>query len=453
MKLTKGLDLPITGIPSQVITDGPQIDSVALNGLDFHGLKPRMLVAEGDIVRRGQALFVDKDAPEVLYVAPGSGRVRAINRGPRRVLETVVVDLDESDEGESFASYAATDLKTLDRKKAQENLYQSGLWTSLRTRPYSKVPLPGSVPHSIFVTAMDSEPLAPDAAIIIQSAPEDFTNGLEVLSRLTDGPVFVCHYPDADIPGRGATRSDFRDFDGPHPAGLPGTHIHFLDPVSTGKTVWSIGYQDVIGVGRLFTTGRLNVERIVGITGPLAANPRLVRTRTGASMHNLTENEIRLDVDGGGPCRMISGSVTNGRHAHDQFAYLGRYDRQITLMEEDRRREPFGWIIPRRTKYSFINVHLSALFRDTLKFPLGTNLNGSPRAMVPLGSYERVVPLDVLPTQLLRALLVLDTDTAQALGALELDEEDLALCTFVCHSKYEYGEALRESLAKIEKEG
>ena len=449
MRLSKGLDLPITGKPSQVISEGPSIHSVALNGRDFHGLKPRMLVAEGDKVRKGQALFVHKDAPEVYYVAPGAGRVRAVNRGPRRILETIIIDLDHSDDEETFAQYRAEILTDLTREQVQENLYRSGLWTAFRTRPYSKVPHPGSVPNSIFVTAMDSEPLAPDAAVIIQRAPTDFANGLEIINKLLDGNVFVCHYPGANLPGRDISRTQFRDFDGPHPAGLAGTHIHFLDPVHSGKTVWSIGYQDVLAVGRLFVSGHLDMERIISIAGPLALNPRLITTRMGASVQDLTENEIRS----GHPCRIITGSVTSGQQAAEQFAFLNRYDRQLTLMEEDRRQEAFGWIIPHRKKYSFINVHLSALFRQGLKFPFGTNLNGSPRAMVPLGSYERVMPMDLLPTQLLRALLVLDTDTAQALGALELDEEDLSLCTFVCHSKYEYGEALRVNLKKIEKEG
>ncbi|MEM7255088.1 MAG: Na(+)-translocating NADH-quinone reductase subunit A [Pseudomonadota bacterium] len=449
MKLIKGLDLPITGEPVQAVNEGRPIDSVALNGLDYHGLKPRMLVAEGDTVRKGQPLFVHKDDPEIQYVAPGAGRVRAVNRGPRRVLETVVIDLDGTDAEETFEQVSPESLSSLARETVQETLYRSGFWTAFRTRPFSKVPSTGSVPRSIFVTAMDSEPLAPDAAVIIDRAVDDFAHGLEVLSRLTDGAVYVCHYPGADLPGRRATRSEFHEFDGPHPAGLPGTHIHFLDPVSSQKTVWSVGYQDVIAIGRLFTTGRIDVERVVGITGPLASNPRLVTTRVGASLYNLTEDEVKA----GTPCRIISGTVTSGHHAHDQFAYLGRYHRQVTLMEEDHKQHGLGWLIPSKTKYSFINVHLSALFREVLKFPLGTNLNGSPRAMVPLGSYERVIPMDLLPTQLLRALLVLDTDSAQALGALELDEEDLALCTFVCHSKYEYGEALRASLEKIEKEG
>ena len=217
MKLFKGLDLPITGEPLQMISDEPPVHSVALNGRDFHGLKPRMLVVEGDTVCKGQPLFVHKDAPEVHYVAPGTGRVRAVNRGPRRILETVVIDLDHSDDEETFAQYSIEALTGLTREQVQETLYRSGLWTAFRTRPFSKVPLPGSVPNSIFVTAMDSEPLAPDATLIIQRASADFANGLEVINKLLDGDIFVCHYPGANLPGHDISRMQFRDFDGPHP--------------------------------------------------------------------------------------------------------------------------------------------------------------------------------------------------------------------------------------------
>lgn len=449
MKLSKGLDLPILGDPVQEIHRGPQVRRVAVNGLDYIGLKPRMMVAEGDTVAKGQPLFVHKEAPEVFYTAPAAGRIEAVNRGPKRVLETIVIEVDETGGEITFDDHAPDALGAVTADEARNTLFRSGLWTSFRTRPFSKVPLVGDVPRSIFVTAMDSEPLAPDAGLIIKRAADDFAAGLKIIAKLTDGNVFVCHYPRDDLPGRDLERVVFRDFDGPHPAGLAGTHIHFIDPVTAEKTVWTIGYQDVIAIGRLFATGRLDTERIISIAGPLATTPRLLRTRLGASTDELTNGEI----DAATPCRIISGSVLGGRVAAGHFAYLGRYHRQITLMEEDTRREVLGWLIPKMEKYSFINVQLSSLVRRTRKFAFGTNLNGSPRAMVPLGSYERVVPMDILPTQLLRAIVIRDTDTAQALGVLELDEEDLALCTFVCHSKYEFGEALRASLEKIEKEG
>lgn len=449
MKLSKGLDLPIAGAPAQEIQNGPAIRQVAVNGQDYIGLKPRMLVAEGDTVANGQPLFVHKEAPGVNYVAPAAGTIKAIHRGPKRVLETIVIDVDETGDDVAFEACDAAAIGELSRDQVAANLHKSGLWTSFRTRPYSKVPLADEAPRSIFVTAMESEPLAADAGLVIKRSPEDFAAGLEAVSKLTEGSVYVCHYPRDQLPGSDIFKVSFRDFAGPHPAGLAGTHIHFVDPVNAEKSVWTIGYQDVIAIGRLFLTGKLNTERVISIGGPLARNPRLIVTRVGASTDELTHGEIA----DGAPCRVISGSVLTGRIAADQFAFLGRYHRQITLMEEDSKRDVLGWIVPRTDKFSLLNTHLSSLFRKSAKFAFGTNLNGSPRAMVPLGTYERVVPMDLLPTQLLRALIIRDTDTAQALGALELDEEDLALCTFVCHSKYEYGEALRASLEKIEKEG
>ncbi|MTI16048.1 Na(+)-translocating NADH-quinone reductase subunit A [Rhodobacteraceae bacterium RKSG542] len=449
MKISKGLDLPITGAPQQEISQGAPVRRVAVNGGDFVGLKPKMLVAEGDRVKKGDPLFVDKQSPEINYVAPGAGVVEAINRGARRVLETVVIRLDAQEEEVSYTSFEAGALSDVSREAVCEELAKSGLWTSFKTRPYSKVPAYGSVPHSIFVTAMDSNPLAADAGTIINGARGDFEAGLEVISKLTDGRTFLCHYSRDQLPGADIAGVQMAAFDGVHPAGLAGTHIHFLDPVNESKTVWSVGYQDVIAIGRLFLTGKLDTRRVIAISGPKAKNPRLIETRAGADLVDLLEGEINLDV----PVRVVSGSVLSGTKAEGQFAYLGRYHNQVTLMEEDSKQDVLGWVRPFMSKWSNLNVHPSSLLRASLKFPFGTNRNGSVRAMVPLGSYERVVPMDILPTQLLRALVTLDTDLSQKLGALELDEEDLALCTFICHSKNEYGAALRASLEKIEKEG
>ena len=237
-------------------------------------------------------------------------------------------------------------------------------------------------------------------------------------------------------------------FDGPHPAGLAGTHMHFLDQPSITKTVWSVGYQDIIAIGKLFLTGFLDIERIVSICGPLAKTPRLIKTCMGASLDDLLKNELLNDD----PCRVISGSVLSGSIAEDELSFLGRYSRQITLIKEDTEKISFGWIKPQPNKFSVMPVLISA-FKSSKLFNLTSNLNGGRRAMVPTGVFETLMPQDFLPTQLLRSLIVMDTDVAQSLGALELDEEDLALVTFACPAKYEYGAALRDSLQKIEKEG
>ncbi|WP_109314557.1 Na(+)-translocating NADH-quinone reductase subunit A [Pseudovibrio ascidiaceicola] len=450
MKITKGLDLPITGAPNQEIHKGPEVRRVAVNGGDYNGLKPRMLVAEGDRVVKGQPLFNDKRSPEINYVAPGAGVVEAVNRGARRVLETIVIKLDDGNEEQiAFSKFDNSALATLDASVVREQLAKSGLWTSFRTRPYSKVPVFETQPRSIFVTAMDTNPLAADAGVIINANAGAFEAGLQIVSKLTDGRTFVCHSPKDNLPGASVAGVQMESFEGKHPAGNAGTHIHFLDPVNENKTVWTIGYQDVIAIGNLFLTGELDVSRVVSVAGPLASKPRLVTTRIGADLNDLLAGETLPGI----PARVVSGSVLSGTIAADQFAFLGRYHTQVTLMEEDHKQDVVGWVRPFMTKWSNLNVHPSGFFRTKLQFPFGTNKNGSIRAIVPLGTYEKVMPLDVLPTQLLRSLMVLDTDMAQKLGALELDEEDLALCTFICHSKNEYGAALRANLDKIEKEG
>ncbi len=441
--------MPIAGAPVQTIHEGPKITKVAVNGRDFIGLKPKMLVAEGDKVKKGQPLFLHKASEDVMYVAPGGGTITAINRGPRRVLETIVITLDDTEEEVTYEAYALNQLSALPREAVQKRLYESGQWTYFKTRPYSYVPEQDTVPHSIFVTAMDTNPLAADPKVIIAENAEAFGAGVDVISRLTDGHVYVCHAPDAKMPGVTTESAVFETFEGPHPAGLAGTHIHYLDPVGPEKMVWSISYADVIAIGNLFKNGKIDTDRTIALAGPLATNSRLIKTRVGASTDELTAGEAEIGID----CRVVSGSVLSGVHAHDHFGFLSRSALQITLIEEDMKQRVLGWVNASPNNWSFNNVHLSSLFGGDKKFAFTSNQRGGRRAMVPFGSYERVIPLDILPTQLLRALVTLDTDQSQKLGALELDEEDLALCTFICHSKYEYGEALRANLTKIEKEG
>jgi Na+-transporting NADH:ubiquinone oxidoreductase subunit A len=295
---------------------------------------------------------------------------------------------------------------------------------------------------------MDTNPLAVNPQLVIDEYAADFANGLTVLEKLTDGKVHVCHAPEATIPTPSADRIEKHSFSGPHPAGLAGTHIHFIDPVSVNKTVWTINYQDVIAVGKLFTTGKLWVERIISLAGPLVDKPRLIKTRLGASTEDLVQGEIQ-NV----PSRIVSGSVLNGHSARNWAAFLGRFHTQVSVIAEGDKREVLGWVRPELdNKFSLYNVFFTKIFGKK-DLPLSSSQNGSPRAMVPTAGFERVVPMDILPTQLLRALLVKDTDTAQALGCLELDEEDLALCSYVCSGKYEYGPALRTNLTQIEKEG
>lgn len=417
---------------------------VALLGDDYNGMKPTLAVKVGDQVKKGQVVFEDKKTPGVKYTAPAAGTVVEINRGAKRKFESLVIEV--SGEEEVTFDAIGQNWKDLNRDYVASVLVESGLWTTLRTRPFDKVPSIESVPSSIFVTAIDTDPLAVNPEIAVAQKSEEFLLGLRALIQLTDH-IHVCVGPTVDVPGEGVEGVEFHVFDGPHPAGLPGTHIHLIDPVGPNKTVWHIGYQDVSAIGTLVLTGKLDSQRYISIGGPAAKEPRLLLTCVGASLDELTENE--LNDDG---VRVISGSVLSGRRASAPVNFLGRFHNQISLLSEGNHRDFLGWQKPGFDQFSVTRAFASAL-NSAKSFAMTTSKGGSKRSMVPIGSYEKIMPLDILPTQLLRALIVGDTEQAQLLGCLELAEEDLALCTFVCPGKYEYGPILRKSLTTIEIDG
>ena len=446
IKIKRGLDLPISGQPLQQIEPAQPCTRVALLGGDYHGLKPSMSVQVGERVKRGQVVFVDKSTPGVLFTAPAGGVVSAINRGAQRVLQSLVIELDAGvEEAVSFACYPREQLAELAPQAVRDNLLASGLWAALRTRPFSKVPAVDAVPSSIFVTAIDTQPLAADPQLIINQYADDFASGVQLLTRLAK--VFLCKAAGAELPAEQLPGVQLAAFSGPHPAGLPGTHMHFLDPVSLSKSVWQIGYQDVIAIVKLFTTGQLWVERVVALAGPVVNKPRLLLTRLGADVDELSAGQLHQGFN-----RVISGSVLGGRTARGPLAFLGRYHLQVACLHEGDERELLHYLRAGVNKHSVLNIFVSKL-HAAKRFAFDTSTNGSPRAMVPVGNYEQVMPLDILPTQLLRYLIVGDTEMAQKLGCLELDEEDLALCSYVCAGKYEYGPILRDNLSRIEKEG
>ena len=442
MKIKKGLDLPINGSPKQEISNTILTKKVALLGDDYIGLKPTMLVNVGDEVKKGQLLFTDKKTPGVKFTSPASGKVIEINRGERRAFKSIVIEKSGNDEV-TFKSYSEKELDSLNSEQIKENLIESGLWTSIRVRPFSKVANPETTPHSIFVTAMDSNPLAPQIEKVIAGKEKAFENGLKVLNNLIEGSIFLCKAPNTKIPIISSPKLKVEEFEGPHPSGLVGTHIHFLDPVSSSKKVWYVTLQDVIAIGMLFTTGKIFTERVISLGGSQVKNPTLIKTEIGASIDELVKD---LLVEGEN--RVISGSVLSGFHANGFLAYLGKFHQQISVIKEDTNRELLGWVNPFGNRFSVKSV----LFpKKQLDF--STSTHGGRRSIVPIGSYEKVMPLDILPNYLLRALAINDIEESEQLGCLELDEEDLALCTFVCPSKVNHGENLRNSLNKIEKEG
>lgn len=445
IRLKKGLDLPIEGEPKQEVSEGTKVSHVAVIGDDLIGMKPTMLVKAGDKVEAGQVLFTDKKTEGVKYTAPASGEVVAVNRGAKRAFESVVIKV-EGDNHVAFESYKGASVSDYDSEAMKSLLIESGMWTTIRRRPFSKVANPSETPSSIFVTAIDTHPLSADPQVVLKGKEAAFKKGLEVLAKLSSN-VHLCVAPKSSITDEGVQAVKRHEFDGPHPAGLVGTHIHFIDPVGEKKLVWHIGYQDVVAIGKLLETGKLFTERVIAIAGPAARNPRLVKTQVGACISELTKEEIH-DVK---EVRRVSGSVFGGRKAAGGFDYLGRFHNQITLLEEGRDREFLGWHSPGFNKFSIKPIYISKLLSK--KFAFDTNTHGSLRSIVPIGSYEKVMPLDIYPTFLLRALMSGNTEKSIELGILELDEEDISLCTFVDPCKNDFAPKLRANLDKIEKEG
>lgn len=453
-RISKGLDLPIAGAPRQAVDGVPPCSRVALLADDYVGMRPTMHVKPGDAVRRGQLLFEDKKLPAVRYTSPGAGTVVAVHRGERRALQSVVIELSGGERAGQpaetdfapFAAYTGKPAATLTREEIRGLLTESGQWTAIRARPYGKVADPATTPRSIFVTAMDTNPLAASAEVVLKSREQDFTTGLACVTRLTEGRTFLCKAPGATIPTADGVQVE--EFAGVHPAGTVGLHIHTLDPVCRTKTVWYLNYQDVIAIGKLMSTGRLDVERVISLGGPTVKKPRLLKTRVGASVDELVRGELEECEN-----RVISGSVLSGRKATGEIlGYLGRYHLQVSALREGRDREFMSWVRPGLGKFSTIRAYMAA-FLGPRQWAFTTNKNGSDRAIVPIGMYERVMPMDIEPTYLLRSLVAGDVERAEQLGALELEEEDLALCTFVCPGKIEYGPVLRDNLTTMEKEG
>ena len=449
ININKGLDLPISGQPEQSIGASPEVKHVALLGCDYPGLRPSMAVEVGNTVKKGQVLFEDKKNPGTRFTAPASGTVVAINRGERRAFQSIVIEVAQDGAAVEFKKTAVSDLANLSSDDVKAQLIESGMWTAFRTRPFDKVPSSDTLPHSIFVTAMDTNPLAADPRVVLKRESEAFKNGLTVLSCL-GVTVYVCH-GDASIPMSDAPNVTEEIFVGPHPAGLPGTHIHYLDPVSETKTVWHLGYQDVIAIGHLFVEGELYNKRVISIAGPNAKEPRLVETLLGASVAELTKDEI-VPSDYG--VRVVAGSVLWGTTALGPYAYLGRYHLQVSILEEGRMHDfvTKAWLGLGFKRHSVSNAFASHFFKPS-EYIINTALNGGARPMVPIGLYEKVFPFDIEATMILRAIEINDLDQAKLLGCLELAEEDVALCTYVCPGKADYGSFLRRSLTKIELEG
>lgn len=454
--IKRGLDLPIEGAPSSTLEAAAAVGRVGIVAEDYPFMKPRMAVNVGDTVKRGQLLFEDRKSEGVRFTAPAAGTVVAIHRGAQRVLISVVIELSAGEkagrpaDGEvlKFESHTGKHPRDLSGEQVRALIAESGLWTAIRQRPFGKVPPIADTPRAIFVNAMDSNPLAGDPAVILRGQEEDLKRGLHAVAKLTAGKVYFVRAAGAAIDPGDAPRVQVEEFRGKHPAGLVGTHIHMLDPVGGDRVAWHLSAQDVAAIGRLFQTGTLPVERVVALGGPVVTRPRLLKTRLGAELASLVAGELAA-----GENRVISGSVLSGRKHAELTGFIGRYHQQISVVAEDRERVFLGWLKPGMDRFSVVRAYAAGLLGKKRGFNFTTTTHGSHRAMVPIGMYEKVMPLDIMPTFLLRALLMGDLDRAEALGALELDEEDLGLCSFVSPGKEDYAVVLRRVLATLWKEG
>ena len=446
IKIKKGLDLSLQGeISHQVLPEVTNLTSrVAVLGKDFHGIRPTMFVSEGQQVTQGEKLFEDKKNPGYFHLSPVNGTISEINRGDRRSFLSMVIEKSNDDATfEIDTTFDSTDNQVLNF------LNKFGLLSLFRTRPFSKVPLVGSLPNKIFISLIDSNPLSFDPALVIGENLEAFNKGLEVISHLPKENINVGMSEDNTLDLFRSEKINYHIFSGPHPIGLVGTQIHKISPASLTNQIWTIGYQELIKIGKTVLTGTQSNEKYISISGPQVFNPEIVLTNFGACVEELTAGKL-IEEDN----RLISGSVLCGHICEGPLAYLSSFSNQLTVIREVNQddREFLNWLRPEIKKHSSLRMFLTSAIKN-YKYNLTSALNGGFRAIVPVGIYEDIFPMNLMITQLLKAIVTEDTELAQNLGVLELDEEDLALCTYSCPSKYDYGLILRNILEKIEKDG
>jgi len=444
VKLKKGFDLRIKGIAEKKFAVEIQSVRYAVKPVDFPCLIPKLAVKSGDKVKAGAPLFIDKLRPEIRFTSPVSGTVTSVERGDRRKLLEVVVEKD----GNEFVDFGKADPSKLTREQIKEHLLASGLWPAVRQRPYHIIARPQDVPKAIFISGFNTAPLAPDYNFIMDnSSSSSFQAGISALTKLTDGKVnlILNGKGEASVSLKSSTGVEISYFSGPHPAGNVGVHIHHLNPINKGEIVWIINLQDVLAIGRLFEEGIYKHERVVALTGSEVLHPQYYKIISGASVTGMVKDNVKE-----GLLRFISGNVLTGTKI-EANGFLGYYDSQVTVIPEGDYYEFFGWAMPGLNKFSFSKTFASSLIPKK-SYNLDTNMHGEERAFVMTGKYEQVVPMDIYPMQLLKAILAQDVDLMENLGIYEIAEEDFALCEFICPSKIEIQSIVRQGLDLMIKE-
>ena len=433
IKISKGLDLPISGSPTNTISDEPKVSSVALLSNDFIGMKPTMLVKEGETVKAGQKIFEDKKNNGVYFTSPAGGIVKDINRGDKRRFLSIEIDIKDTEEFVNFDMDDSVD-------QIKDCLIDSGLWNAFRTRPFNRTPGINEIPDAVFINCCDSNPLSIDPYEIILLNKTEFDEGLNVLTDFFRCNINLCYQNDNF--DTSIEKINYYQFKGPHPSGLSSTHISQIYPVNLNRKVWTINYQDIISIGYLKQNKEIRTSKYISLAGPSVYEPSLIKVRVGGNIEEITAGKIEPNS------RIISGSVLHGHQSEGVMNYLGYYDSQISVIADEVNNIFMNWLMPGSSLHSKLNVFLSSFIKPET-FTFNTSIGGGNRAIVPISSYEEVIPMDILVTQLLKALVVSDIDMAIDLGMLELVPEDLALCSYVCPSKYDYSSILMDNLNKL----
>ena len=440
--LSKGHDILLEGGVTSNNVHQVNVKTFAVQPKNFTGLSPipKVVVEVGATVKAGDHLFYDKKDPKVMHVAPVSGEIIAINRAEKRSIAEIVILADKE---QVYRSLDEIDLDQVSREELVNFLLDNGIWPLIRQRPFNIIPSQTEVPRDIFISTFDTAPLAPNSNVVIEGKEDAFQKGLDVLNKLTDGSVHLGVSANGEeAPSNAFTHAqgaEIHYFSGKHPAGNVGVQIHHIKPINSGDKVWTLGVQEVITIGRLFTEGRYNAERVVAVTGAELSEPKYVSTKLGANMGDLLVGNMTGDNN-----RIVSGDVLTGQKK-ETTQYLNIFDDQVTVIQEGDYYEMFGWLIPVDPRPSISNTFPNFLFPD-LKFRANTNTHGERRAFVVTGQYESVLPMDIYPQHLMKAILVKDFERMEGLGILELAEEDVALCEFVCTSKQPLQQILKEGL-------
>ena len=445
IKIRKGLDINLKGKAEKIFIKAEPSELYGVKPIDFHGLVPKLDVVVGQEVKAGTALFHDKNKPDILFTSPVNGKVKVISRGERRrILEVIVEKTGSVIEYESFSKGDPLQMK---REEVASNLLKSGLWPAIRQRPYDIIANPSDDPKAIFISAFDTAPLAPDYDLIVKDSGKEFQAGINALSRLTSGKIHLninAEYPASQV-FTGASNVQLNSFTGPHPAGNVGIQIHHIDPINKGEVVWFVSPQDVILIGRLFMNGVYDASWIIALTGSEILKPRYYKLIKGASVKNILDKNLTEICP-----RVISGNVlTGGKIMQDGF--IGYYDSQVSVIPEGYHSEFLGWALPGFKKYSATRMFFSWL-TPRKEYTIDTNINGGHRAFVMTGQYEKVVPMDIYPMQLFKAIIIEDIDLMEQLGIYEVAPEDFALCEFICTSKTEIQSIVRKGLDLMIKE-